>query len=75
MPRHDLTILHRTVLARFHADLESERAENVESTQLRLNAIRQMMHQAVASSTGAIVSIVSAVPAGEVLLGRTLGRL
>lgn len=44
VPGDDLTILHRTVLARFHADLESERTENVESTRLRLNAIRQMMH-------------------------------
>ena len=40
----DLAILDKTVLARFHADLEGERTENVESTRLRLNAIRQMMH-------------------------------
>ncbi|WP_026201794.1 F0F1 ATP synthase subunit epsilon [Bradyrhizobium sp. WSM2793] len=44
VPGDDLTILDKTVLARFHADLESERTENVESTRLRLNAIRQMMH-------------------------------
>ncbi|MEY9180563.1 F0F1 ATP synthase subunit epsilon [Bradyrhizobium sp. USDA 313] len=44
VPGDDLIILDKTVLARFHADLESERTENVESTRLRLNAIRQMMH-------------------------------
>jgi F-type H+-transporting ATPase subunit epsilon len=44
VPGDDLAILDKTVLARFHADLESERTENVESTRLRLNAIRQMMH-------------------------------
>jgi len=44
VPGDDLAILDKTVLARFHADIESERIENVESTRLRLNAIRQMMH-------------------------------
>ncbi|MGC8006347.1 hypothetical protein ACP3V7_24920, partial [Salmonella enterica] len=44
VPGDDLAILDKTVLARFHADLESERTENVESTRLRLNAIRQMMY-------------------------------
>ena len=40
----DLAILDKTVLTRIHADIESERTENVESTRLRLNAIRQIMH-------------------------------
>lgn len=44
VPGEDLAILDRTVLARFHADIESERTENVESTRLRLNAIRQIMN-------------------------------
>lgn len=44
VPGDDLAILDKTVLSRFHADRESERTENVESTRLRLSAIRQMMH-------------------------------
>jgi F-type H+-transporting ATPase subunit epsilon len=39
----DLATLDQTVLARFRADLEVERSENVESTRLQLNAIRQIM--------------------------------
>lgn len=39
----DLAILDQTVLSRFRADIESERTEKVESTRLRLNAIRQIM--------------------------------
>ena len=39
----DLATLDRTVLARFRADIETERAEHVESTRLQLNAIRQIM--------------------------------
>ena len=39
----DLSILDQTVLTRFRADIESERTEHVESTRLRLNAIRQIM--------------------------------
>ena len=51
VPGDDLAILDKTVLARFHADLESERTENVESTRLRLNAIRQMMYHQDRKST------------------------
>ena len=43
IPGDDIAMLDKTILARFRADLESERAENVESTQLRLKAIRQIM--------------------------------
>lgn len=39
----DLTTLDQTVLARFRADLETERTEHIESTRLQLNAIRQIM--------------------------------
>ena len=39
----DLATLDETVLARFRADIETERAERVESTRLQLNAIRQIM--------------------------------
>jgi F-type H+-transporting ATPase subunit epsilon len=39
----DLATLDKTVLARFRADIESERTEHVESTRLQLNAIRQIM--------------------------------
>jgi F-type H+-transporting ATPase subunit epsilon len=39
----DLATLRETVLARFHADLETERSERVNSTRLELNAIRQIV--------------------------------
>ena len=39
----DLATLDVTVLERFHADIETERVERVESTRLQLNAIRQMV--------------------------------
>ncbi len=39
----DLTTLDEVVLGRFHADIETERAERVESARLQLNAIRQIM--------------------------------
>ncbi len=39
----DLATLDKTVLNRFRADIEAERAEHVESTRLQLNAIRQIM--------------------------------
>ncbi len=39
----DLATLDQTVLARFRADIETERTEHVESTRLQLNAIRQIM--------------------------------
>jgi F-type H+-transporting ATPase subunit epsilon len=43
VPGDDLTTLDETVLARFRADIETERTEHVESTRLHLNAIRQIM--------------------------------
>ena len=39
----DLATLDATVLARFRADIETERTEHVESTRLQLDAIRQIM--------------------------------
>jgi F-type H+-transporting ATPase subunit epsilon len=39
----DLATLDETVLARFRADIETERKEHVESTRLHLNAIRHIM--------------------------------
>ncbi len=39
----DLATLGETVLARFRADIESERADRVDSTRLQLNAIRQIV--------------------------------
>ncbi len=43
VPGDDLANLDETVLARFRADIETERTEHVESTRLHLNAIRQIM--------------------------------
>jgi F-type H+-transporting ATPase subunit epsilon len=43
VPGDDLATLDETVLARFRADVESERTEHVESARLHLNAIRQIM--------------------------------
>jgi len=39
----DLATLDETVLARFRADTETERAERVDSTRLQLNAIRRIV--------------------------------
>jgi len=39
----DLVTLDETVLARFRADIETERTDHVETTRLQLNAIRQIM--------------------------------
>lgn len=39
----NLVTLDKTVLSQFRADLETERAEHVESTRLQLNAIRQII--------------------------------
>ena len=39
----DLATLDRTILARFRADIETERMERVESTRLQLNAIRHIV--------------------------------
>ena len=43
VPGDDLATLDQTVLARFRADIETERVEHVETTKLQLNAIRQIM--------------------------------
>jgi F-type H+-transporting ATPase subunit epsilon len=39
----DLATLDETILARFRADIETDRTERVESTRLQLNAIRQIV--------------------------------
>ena len=39
----DPLTLHETVLSRFRADVETERAEHLESARLHLNAIRQIL--------------------------------
>jgi F-type H+-transporting ATPase subunit epsilon len=41
----DLANLDGAVLARFRADIETERVDRVESTRLQLNAIRQIVSQ------------------------------
>ncbi len=41
----DLDTLDATVLARFHADIEQQRSERFESTQLQLIAIRRIVSQ------------------------------
>ena len=43
VPGDDLVTLDQTVLARFRADIDTERREHVESTRLHLDAIRQIM--------------------------------
>ena len=50
----DLATLDETILARFLADIETERTEHVESTLLQLNAIRQIVsHLQPAGRSGA----------------------
>ena len=50
----DLATLDETILARFRADIETERTERVESTRLQLNAIRQIVsHLQPAGRSGA----------------------
>lgn len=39
----DLALLDREVLARFHAEMDEERVEHVETTRLHLTAMRQML--------------------------------
>lgn len=39
----DLATLRETILARFRADIEADRSERVNSTQLELSAIRQIV--------------------------------
>ncbi len=43
IPGDDLTTLDQTILARFGADDEAERSHRVDSTKLRLRAIREMV--------------------------------
>jgi len=49
----DLVSLDQTVLARFRADAETERAERTEGRRLELNAIRQIMRHLRADRGGA----------------------
>ena len=49
----DLATLDEAVLARFRADLETERAERTDSTRLQLNAIRRIVsHLRAAGRSG-----------------------
>jgi F-type H+-transporting ATPase subunit epsilon len=43
VPGDDLTTLDETILVRFRADIETQRAEHVENTRLHLDAIRRIM--------------------------------
>ena len=43
VPGDDLTTLDETILGRFRADIETQRAEYVENTRLHLDAIRRIM--------------------------------
>ena len=53
----DLATLDQTVLARFRADIETERTERVESTKLQLDAIRRMVsHLRPASGNPGLMS-------------------
>lgn len=45
VPGDDLATLDQTVLQRFRADLDSERAARVDATRLQLAAIRQIMRR------------------------------
>lgn len=49
----DLATLDETVLARFHADIETERSEHADSTRLQLTAIRQIMRHLQSGTRGA----------------------
>jgi F-type H+-transporting ATPase subunit epsilon len=48
----DLATLEATVLNQFRADIEQERSERFESTQLQLNAIRRIVSQLGSSGSG-----------------------
>ena len=48
----DLATLDETVLARFRADIETERSERVNSTRLELSAIRQIVSHLRGGSRG-----------------------
>lgn len=43
VPGDDLATLDRTILARFHADAEADRAGRVDATRLQLDAIRRIV--------------------------------
>lgn len=47
----DLATLDRDVLRRFQSDADAERVEHVETVQLQLNAIRQMLNRLHGGST------------------------
>ncbi len=47
----DIETLERTVLGRFRAEIEAERAERVDSTRLQLRAIREIMRHLQAGRT------------------------
>lgn len=48
----DLATLDATVLARFHAEIEQDRAERFDSSQLQINAIRRIVSQLQPSGSG-----------------------
>jgi F-type H+-transporting ATPase subunit epsilon len=50
VPGDDLATLEQTILAKFRTDSEAERSEHVASTQLQLNAIRQLVGRLHATS-------------------------
>ncbi|GGB55672.1 ATP synthase epsilon chain [Roseibium aquae] len=49
----DLATLDREVLERFHAEMDEERVEHVETTRLHLSAMRQMLARLQPKSRGA----------------------
>ena len=51
-PGDDIATLDQTVLARFRADVETERIERTESTRLHLDAIRRIMRNLRPGRTG-----------------------
>jgi len=53
VPGASLATLDETVLARFRAEIETERTVHVESTRLHLHAIRQIMRQLRPAQRGA----------------------
>lgn len=51
VPGDDITTLDTDVLARFHADMDAERVEHVETVRLQLHAIRRMISRMQSSGT------------------------
>lgn len=49
----DLETLDREVIARFHAEIEQERADHTEGTRLHLNVMRQMLARLQPKQRGA----------------------